>query len=130
MKLSKDLRVKEFEQLGTEIMNRGGTSNCKFEVRWISHFQVVPYVIAVVWEMLHIDTNGEEDKGSEPKHLLWALLLLKTYQSEAVLAGICGCHEDTFRKWSWNFILKISYLEHEVVSCFSCCSINLWHSTY
>ena len=34
-------------------------------------------------------------------------------------AGPCGVDEDTFRKWAWYMIEKVSYLEHEVVSYFS-----------
>jgi hypothetical protein len=69
---------------------------------------------------MRLSEDEPDDKIGEPCHLLWALLLLKTYETESVLAGLCGgVNEDTFHKWAWHFIEKISYLEHEVVSsCF------------
>jgi hypothetical protein len=109
----------EFTAMGAEIMKREpNTANSKFQARWISHFQVDPHVVCNTWELLKIDTtNNEEDKGAQPEHLLWALLFLKTYRAESILAGMCGSvHEDTFRKWAWSFVLRLSYLEFDVVS--------------
>jgi len=115
----------DFQELGAEIMNRSPESstsdfesNRSFARRWVSHFELVPYVVAKVWGMLAIEAE-EKDAGAKPVHLLWALLLLKTYNTETVLAGICEVHEDTFRKWAWLFIEKVSYLEHEVVCFYS-----------
>lgn len=39
-----------------------------------------------------------------PKHMLWTLAFIKLYETEAVLSGICGCDEKTFRKWVWKGI--------------------------
>ena len=48
---------------------------------------------------------------------LWALLLLKSYDTENNMAGTCHCDEKTFRKWtSWFFILELSDRSGEVVS--------------
>jgi hypothetical protein len=40
--------------------------------------------------MDNADLDAPDDKIAEPCHLLWALLLLKTYKTESVLAGLCG----------------------------------------
>lgn len=59
-------------------------------------------------------------KGVQPKHLLWGLLFLTTYDTEENLAQRVGnVDEKTFRKWSRLFVDAISYLECEVVSSLS-----------
>lgn len=86
----------------------------------MAHFYAEPEVCAYVWAHLDIedDLGAPDDKIAKPSHLLWCLLLLMTYEMEAVLSGNCkGIDEDTFRKWAWHFIEKVSFLEHEVVSC-------------
>ena len=51
------------------------------------------------------------------QHLLWALMLLKTYETEPGIASwVGGIDEKTLRKWAWVFIEEISFLEPEVVS--------------
>ena len=42
--------------------------------------------------------------GTQPKHLLWALMLLKVYTTEDVLVSMAGCDRKTFRKWVWPTI--------------------------
>jgi hypothetical protein len=115
-KIAVDVTPDDYKQLGSDIMTRStGGSSPVFERRWIAHFGVEVFVCVDVWKRLRINKEGPEN--AEPKHLLWALLLLKQYGTESDLAGKCeGVDEQTFRKWSWIFIEKISYLEHEVVS--------------
>lgn len=114
-RLTADVTSEEFKSLGAEMMCRHTAgSTGAFSARWISYFGVEPEVCEDVWRRLDVD--DPDDKYAEPVHLLWALLLAKTYETEAVLTGICGgCHEDTFSKWAWHFLTKISYLEQEVV---------------
>jgi len=79
-----------------------------------------PEVVADVWSRLGIDRDDPdvpEDKSAEPKHLLWALLFLKTNLDDHNLSSKCeAVSEPTYRKWKWIFIGKISYLETEIVS--------------
>jgi hypothetical protein len=124
-KLSRYLTVDEFKKLGAELMNRdpGGSDGRVFQERWTQHFLAEPVVVADVWQRLAVDIEADpdapDDRIAEPVHLLWALMLLKMYSTEAVLSGLCGVDEDTFRKWAWYMIEKVSYLEHEVVSFFT-----------
>lgn len=68
-----------------------------------------------LWEL--IKPENVMPKGYKPEHLLWGLLFLKVYTTEAVLTSMVGSPEEkTFRKWSRLFVLKISWLEHSVVS--------------
>ena len=125
-KLTLDVTAQEFAELGAGIMNRfpGGSSKNHggdFDTRWHTHFYAEPEVCAHVWSLLDIEDNldAPNDRIAEPSHLLWCLLLLKMYEMEPVLSGLCGgVNEGTFSKWAWHFIEKVSYLEQEVVSCF------------
>ena len=49
-------------------------------MRFRSVFGAGSAVVADVWNRIVAD--GEILKGGEPKHLLWALVLLKVYQSD------------------------------------------------
>jgi hypothetical protein len=64
-----------------------------------------------------------EDPNAERKHLLWALVFLKVYATEEIHCAIAGWpNADTFRKYSWYFVRKISELEDvEVI---------VWHSRF
>ena len=54
--------------------------------------------------------------GAKPVHLLWALMFMKLYCSESVLAALAGgVHEQTFRKWSWYFVEEIANLQYKVI---------------
>lgn len=110
----------QFARLGNQIMNRSSSgSQSAFESRWQQHFNAEPDVCLEVWNRLEVEDHwesGPDDRSAEPQHLLWALLFLKTYATESVLAGMCGgVDEDTFSTWAWRFIEKISYLDSEVV---------------
>jgi hypothetical protein len=117
----------EFEELGGHIMHREAEQKDAFKRRWASHFAVDPVVVSEAWKRLVPDL--EKEKYSEPKHLLWAILFLTQYTNESDLAGKCGAiHEDTFRKWAWFFVEKLSSLESEIVSeqvclLYLCCYI-------
>ena len=55
--------------------------------------------------------------GGQPKHLLWALMLLKLYAAESVLRTLAGgVDEKTYRKWAWLYVYEISDLQYKVVS--------------
>ena len=121
-KLSRDVTVDEFTKLGAELMNRdpGGSDGRVFQERWTQHFLAEPVVVADVWQHLAVDIEADpdapDDKIAEPVHLLWALMLLKMYSTEAVLSGLCGVDEDMFRKWARHDIEKHSM-------CFRACAV-------
>lgn len=96
------------DYLAQSIMNRrlGGSRNA-WNRRFASHFCVSQDVTCELWVLLE---EGELPGGFRPSHLLWTLLFLTLYDSESVLAGMCGCHEDTFRKWIWVGIDRLANL--------------------
>ena len=122
-KLSVDVTAREFAELGAEFMHRDPGGNKRdFDSRWQAHFCAEPEVCADVWAHLTLTLPIQ-------MHQMTRLL------SPAIFFGLCCCSrpmrrnlslpvsveavdEDTFRKWAWHFIEKVSYLEHEVVSCF------------
>lgn len=73
--------------------------------KYITFFGVSPNVCAVAWKLLK-----RKPQGSQPKHLLWSLLFLKTYNKEHVNASLAGADEKTFREWSWKFVKMLSDL--------------------
>jgi len=147
-----DVTVEDFQQLGAELMNREVPNKLtgdgegplweKFEYRWAAHFHAEPEVCVDVWNRLQEDFDDDDlmESQAQPEHLLWALLFLKTYETEPVLTGICGgIHEDTLRKWVWFILFRTSCLEDQVVSIsklqhnkinISYCRISLYSFIY
>lgn len=54
-------------------------------------------------------------KGYRFKHLLWALMFLKVYGTEHVLAGKIGVDEATYRNHVWTVVKAIASLKLQVV---------------
>lgn len=70
-------------------------------------------VIVQVWNLVlpFIDMNG-----ALPKHILWALVFLKTYSTTAVHCRIVGWPDPkTYRKWSWYFVELIASLKDDLI---------------
>jgi hypothetical protein len=120
-KATPDVNAEEFMELGGRIMGvEYGVGSVKtFERRWTTCFGVHPVVVAESWRRIQEGIDEENDaemKGSQPVHLLWALMFLKKATKEADLAKDAGCDEKTFRKWYKIHVRRIAYLQNEVVS--------------
>jgi hypothetical protein len=72
-----------------------------------------------LWWMIHHTAKSYQEigGGAQPQHLLWALMWLKTYNTDIYLSGVVGVDENTFRKWYWKFVMAISFLKDKIVSC-------------
>jgi len=75
-------------------------------------------VVFIVWQKL--TSTGNMPHGGKPKHLLWALLFLKTYATETIMLRIIGSgggvqNRTTLRKWVWLFVHAIESLKPLVV---------------
>lgn len=68
-------------------------------------YGVSPNVCSAVWRMFQ-----NTPPNAEPKHLLWALLFLKRYNTEHINAAIVGTSEKTFREWAWELIDMLAEL--------------------
>ena len=77
--------------------------------------------------MVHhtVNARAKISTGAHPKHLLWGLMWLKIYSTEAVMAGMAKCDEKMFEKWSWKFVVAVSLLKEKVVSISQCCLLFL-----
>jgi hypothetical protein len=73
-------------------------------------FGIKSTVTALVWNV--IEHRGlVTDRNRCPKHLLWALLFMKNYQTESVATSMCKCDGKTFRKWVWLYVGYLSNLD-------------------
>ena len=78
-------------------------------------FGTSPNICSLLWDMLD-PTNTMPNKVNGI-HLLWGLMFLKLYSSEAVHCGISGgVDEKTFHKWSWLFVSWLADLATQVES--------------
>ena len=60
------------------------------------------------------------EDACKPKHLLWALIFLKTYTTESSLLVAIGVDEKTLRKWIFIIIYAISdFMDDWVASLFT-----------
>lgn len=106
---------------GSELAFEGrGGSELAFEGRFRSNFGASPQVAARVWDLIQQEQADTLTHLHSIERFLWALLLLKSYDTENVNAArALGVHEDTFRQWAWDFVERICDLEAVVVSCSS-----------
>jgi len=100
-----------------------------FQRRWMSSFGTTPDVCSILWDKIdpHNTFVDEEETNrgmaAHPRHLLWAILWLRVYETEENLRIMVAnpprlkVSEKTFRKWVKIFVRAISFLEQEVVRC-------------
>ena len=82
--------------------------------RFRSCFGAPSEVVADLWN--RIRSRGPIEQGGKPKHLLWALVLLKAYAPSELLCAIVGWPSaKTFNKWAWYFVKRISELKDDVI---------------
>ena len=98
-------------QLASTVVGIGPANDRAF----FAHFGCSSDVISIVWQKIH----RIKPRSCKPKHVLWALLFLKTYNSEDVLASRVGTNRKTFRKWVWTVLKLIQGLKRSTVrACF------------
>ena len=87
------------------------------EMRFKAHFGTTAHICCMLWnQILSAAGVPPMPNGASYRHLLWGLLLMKIYATEAVLCAIVDTNEKTFRKWAWLMIRRLSRLKHRVVS--------------
>ena len=90
------------------------------ERRFKGHFGCSSRICKYLWRLMQMQETLPPK--ATPFHLLWALLHMKTYDTEEVLCTKCGVVEKTFRKWSWRMmealfdldIVSVEYSLHSV----------------
>lgn len=106
------LKAISFVHNGRMILHRLGHNMHGYNGRraFRAAFGTSASVCAIIWNKVK-----PLRKGALPKHLLWALLLMKTSCSHQVLCSITESDAKTFRKWAWHFIGSITKMEKKVV---------------
>lgn len=89
----------------------GGVCNDSRAFR--AHFGTSIDVCSLLWDGIRADTRFY--RYIQPRHLLWALLFLKTYNTEDVLSSRVGTTPKTFRKWVWKVLRLIQRMKPKVV---------------
>ena len=70
-------------------------------------------IVAEIWNMIEYSLTENE----QVKHLLWALVFLKTYSTELVHCGMVGWPDaKTFRKWTWHMLFTTCAMTLHVIS--------------
>ena len=79
--------------------------------RYVSWFGAEPVFLAIAWRKLG-KSGWLKFAGRQPnpKHLLWAFMWAKGYQTEDVGAGICGVDEKTYREKVWFYLEGLARL--------------------
>jgi hypothetical protein len=86
----------------------------QLDARFNSIFGVNPFLCARVWRLML--QRHPLRRGAKPIHLLWVLMFLKSYETEASLSMKAQVDEKTLRKWVWYFVQQIADLTPRVVS--------------
>jgi len=99
--------------------DRCGGGSAVESMRFRAMFGISAEICSHLWDMID-PSEFTMGKGAKCCHLLWALMLLKVYATEATLCALAGGVDDkTFRKWSWRFVSAIAELTPNVVSKYS-----------
>ena len=82
--------------------------------RFRAHFGISFLVMSELWSLLN--PYEQISKRAQAKHLLWTLVYLKVYQTEAIHCTIVKCKtRETFRNWVRKFTTAIRELEPQVI---------------
>jgi len=97
-------------QFATEILNRQINPTIPHHLRTFRcYFGVSPFVAGCILDRLN-DQQLCGMSASDIRHLLWALLFLKVYSFEEVMACLVGYSPKTYRQHVWSMINKLASL--------------------
>ena len=83
--------------------------------RFKAFFKVHPRRCAEIFALIR-NKMPENRKNIQPKHLLWTLHFMLTYDIERRIAPKLGTNRNTLREWIWPIMIAIAGLKDEVVS--------------
>ncbi|KDO22032.1 hypothetical protein SPRG_12241 [Saprolegnia parasitica CBS 223.65] len=100
--------IDTFWTLGLAIAKHGLSQSTNIGMRrFRGLFGVGPDVCLKLWDA----TAQVRPTDTSPVHLLWMLLFLKGYRTEAETHALIGADEKTLRKWLWPWIETVAKLE-------------------
>jgi len=106
-----------------------GSAECEREFR--AHFGLAPSSVLSLWNNLCLPNPRVPvlPRNAQLKHLLWALLHMKVYGSEATLSRMCKTNRKTFRLWVRAMMDAIyetmGFYVSSHVHCFTLCLTRL-----
>jgi hypothetical protein len=92
-----------------ELSIKEETTSHVFLRKFVAVVGARPNVVCCLWNMLVQQNLVPEHVYL--KHLLWALSLVKLYQTDYFYSIYYGVHPDTFRKWAWLVLFAIEKLK-------------------
>ncbi len=88
-----------FYQIGCKYINHNTARSLYVGVRkFKAHFGVSSRICEILWNRIN------RPRHILPKHLLWALLFLKSYNTENIMSTILKHDEKTIRLYVWTVI--------------------------
>jgi len=101
-----------FLEMGHEIVGSRYFSETSAREDFMAWYGTEPLVVALLWRYLAPLVVRE----CKPKHLLWALHFLKSYDVERNTSRFFRVDRKTYRKWSWYILECTASISHQVVS--------------
>jgi hypothetical protein len=118
--MAQELTQSRLLQLAGTILNYTLSGSDESLKDFRAHFGMAPGSVINLW--FRIDQAMRIPVGAKPIHLLWALLHLKVYGSQTVMARMCKTNRKTFRKWVKKMVRAIHSIASRIVSrC--CCAV-------
>ena len=108
------------ETVFVRLANKHRSTKDKYNHRvYVATYGVSVQVTTKIWHVMKSDIQDNKiARGLRPCHLLWALYLLKQYDSSIVMSNYCECADKTFRKWTWIVVQLLAALCDQNVSNF------------
>lgn len=104
-----------FKRIGAELMKRNTDGSERiFERRYRAFFGTNWRITEHLYAKC-IDEYPPLPANASGIHLLWSLMHLKQYGTEAAMSSAAGVDEKTFRKWSRIFRERLALLEDSTV---------------
>jgi hypothetical protein len=117
-----------FAQMGQQFWSKsqglGGSWHVSLR-RFKEMFGCSPFLCSLLWEWLSDPEQLSPSVGIHAIHLLWALMFLKAYFTEAIGAALCGCDEKTYRKWVWIVVGELAHIDvvsHHMAFMYHACN--------
>ena len=97
-------------QFAAEILNKQINPKVHHHLRMFKcYFGVSPFIAGCILDRLN-DQHLCFRSASDVRHLLWALLFLKVYSFEEVLARLVGYTPKTYRQHVWSMLKNLAAL--------------------
>jgi len=97
--------------IAESIVGHGCSGRVAWQLRMFkAHFGVSPFIATCLWNHM-VDERTLPVMEARPTHLLWALMFIKLYSTEAAMSRICGTTAKTFRQRVWDMLRSIATLD-------------------